>query len=258
MKIAIFSDVHSNLAALEAVIDDSIQQQVDAVFCLGDTIGYAAKPEECFCLAHEFSDVMIMGNHDMAAKDFNIVYEFGFNPIAHNAVEYSVNHLSAESKKIISALPTIYVDKDLDITLAHGSSDRNNIFKYIYGDNPGLLKYEAKIISTQLVFIGHTHVPFFFSTQQGTRPTNKGIFEINSDEKYVINVGSVGQTRTNGIHTPGGYDSRPVAWYGIMEIKKNSRTFYFRDVNYDFLRTMAEIKMAGLPHYLAERLNYAG
>lgn len=237
MKIAIISDIHANLVALEAVLADIESQKPDQIVCLGDVVGYGPRPNECVDLVREKTDVCLLGNHDAVAIGKDSVETF--NPYAREAVLWTQGVLSEASRNFLVDLPLFYNGRDY--TYVHGSPDKPDAWNYI--TNIGTAQDQFSSFDTQVCFVGHTHVAAVFTesrTIQLKKPDEKLIFD--KYERYIVNVGAVGQPR----------DYDPRASYGIVNTEENY--FYFRRNEYDIEETQSQMTEAGLPMYLVERL----
>jgi diadenosine tetraphosphatase ApaH/serine/threonine PP2A family protein phosphatase len=239
MKIAIFSDVHSNLPALEAVLTDIKRQGVSMQVCLGDIVGYNAEPAVCVERVRRACDYVIQGNHDKAsAVDLDIA---DFSSIAQAGIKYSRAHLSAQHKQYLRDLPLL---KTTDRwTYVHASLAEPSEWYYIDSPREALLHFRAQ--QTPVAFCGHTHRPLVWLRDKSgevaaERP--RPVVALNRPAKYLINVGSVGQNR----------DRDPRACYTIFDTDKNS--IEFRRISYDVRATQKKILAAGLPKVLAWRL----
>ena len=200
---AVISDIHSNLEALQAVLDDIEQRGVREVVCLGDVLGYGPNPKECLDLIRERCRLCIMGNHDHA-----VMYEpSNFNLAAERACFWTRQVLEQEPDKELRAarwqylgsLPVRY--NDPDILYVH-ASPRRPINEYIFPEdvftNPQKVVANFERFDRQLCFIGHTHQPGVFLDDPYFDPPNElpdsPYFEME-DERAIVNVGSVGQPR---------------------------------------------------------------
>jgi len=238
MPILVLSDIHSNRAALEAVLSDA--GEFDAIWCLGDMVGYGAKPNACIEILREHATVAIPGNHDwgvLGAIDLE-----DFNLEARRANLWTREQLSDHSRADLESLPTTRVESG--VTLAHGSP-RSPIWEYlIYAS---IAEQSFDHFDTQLCLVGHTHVPVIFRQAAGERcvalrPAVGQAVQLD-DARYIINPGSVGQPR----------DGDPRAAYMMLDI--DTLVIEHRRVEYDVAATQQEIKEAGLPRRLAERLS---
>ncbi len=250
-KIAIISDIHSNLEALTRVIEDARYNQttVNEICCLGDIVGYGPAPLQCVSEVFLYCSqgAIIRGNHEECVMDFERLKD-ELNPFAKAGIVYTRSELLKSDRidekfHIFRNLPTRKSLTRFDITLAHGSYTEPSAWKYIY-DEEAVAK-EAEASPTHVLFLGHTHVPFVYSNVNGLYEGPFEEFVLPKDEKFVINVGSVGQPRDG--------DCRSA--YGILEIKDNGeKTYTLRRVFYDIQKTADAIMKAGLPIELAERL----
>lgn len=238
MRYAVISDIHSNLEAFEAVADAIADENVDRYLCLGDIVGYGADPKACIALLRSLApEAIVAGNHDWGAVD--LTDTSSFNDVAIAAITWTKRTLSSEEADFLRSLELTYVTDNM--TLVHGTLDDPAAFGYVLGTSDA---YAAmKLQKTPLCFIGHSHVAEIFSSdgvmmEDTTRP----IIEIDPANKYIINVGSVGQPRDG--------DNR--ASYVIYDDKR--RTVEMKRAQYDIEKAQAKIIKAGLPGWLAERL----
>lgn len=217
MRIAIISDIHSNLPALEAVLDELEGMRI---FCLGDIVGYNPFPNEVVDLLRDRGIPSIMGNHDKAVITGDTSW---FNPFAAKAIEWTIDELNEENMEYLSGLPMFHED---EFYAVHGSPG-NPLEEYVFPDYPlevlaGFFGYTKR----KAIALGHTHVPF----------------QERIGEKLIFNPGSVGQPR----------DLDPRASYAIFDIYENEVDIMRRE--YDVARVADAIKKVGLPKMLAERL----
>jgi len=220
MRYGIFSDIHSNLEALEAVLEALKKEKVDRYLCAGDIVGYAADPGECLKIIKGLNCPTVCGNHDWAVAD---MFDCSaFNDAARAAVEWTKVNLSGPEKDYLKGLPLVYEEEK--ITMVHGSLVRPEAFEYVFGGEAAAKTIE--LCKTDICFIGHTHQPFEY---------HKGI-------KCLVNVGSVGQPR----------DGDPKAAYCVFD--SESGQVRIKRVEYDVRSAMKKILAAGLPEYLAMRL----
>ncbi|MBN2131501.1 MAG: metallophosphoesterase, partial [Sedimentisphaerales bacterium] len=201
MAYAIISDIHSNLAALHAVLDDARNNGAKEVFCLGDIVGYGPDPKACLDLIIEQGIISIMGNHDHA-----VFYEpTNFNTGAERASYWTRQVLEDEPDKEKrnqrwSFLGRMPVRLEMgDVLLVHGSP-RRPINEYVFPDD--IYTNTAKIAANfervkRLCFVGHTHVPGVFLEDPDFYGVDEldGVYPITDLERAIINVGSVGQPR---------------------------------------------------------------
>jgi predicted phosphodiesterase len=242
MRIAVLSDIHSNLPALEAVAADL--PPVDEVWVLGDTVGYGPQPNEVIATLQAMGARSVMGNHDGAA--IGSVDAAHFNPDARAAIEWTAGELDANARAYIATLPEIRSEGEL--TAVHGSP-RDPIWEYITGPAIAAANFEA--YETRLCLFGHTHLPVVFSAVDGVVDATIGLPGTTAPlggERAMLNPGSVGQPR----------DGLRDAAYGVLELDgaAGNGGFEFRRVTYDIDRTQRLMREAGLPSRLVERLSY--
>jgi predicted phosphodiesterase len=242
MRIAVLSDIHANLPALEAVAADL--PSVDEVWVLGDTVGYGPQPNEVIATLQAMGARSVVGNHDGAA--IGTVDPVHFNPDARAAIEWTAEALDPNARAYIASLPEVRADGDL--TAVHGSP-RDPIWEYITG--PAIAAANLAAYDTRLCLFGHTHLPVVFSAVNGGIDATIGLPGMRAQlgpERAMLNPGSVGQPR----------DGMRDAAYGILELNGSAEedAFAFRRVAYDIDRTQRLMRDAGLPARLVERLSY--
>ncbi|MBI4569584.1 MAG: metallophosphoesterase family protein [Planctomycetes bacterium] len=250
-QVAIISDIHSNYEAMTAVLDDIAQQKVDAILCLGDVIGYGANPVECLEKAVEWKFVL-RGNHEEAVLNGAV----GFNPAARRAIDWTRKQLkphifsfAATKRRWQFLADTPAQIKEGRVLYVHGSP-RDPVWEYVLrsdtedflGGVPPKIK-ELLDLTDHISFFGHTHVPGIITqrSQFLDPPTVNYEFTLQPAEKYLINVGSVGQPRDG--------DNR--ACYVLFD----GRVLRYRRVPYDI--ETASRKIRENPHLdekLADRL----
>ncbi len=240
MRIGILSDVHANLEALEAVLTHLGQQRHDALVCLGDFVGYGPDPNTCVTRLRERGlRASVVGNHDLAAIGTRPIDDF--NLLAQEAIIWTQEHLSAETREYLSALP----ERDVvdGVLFVHGSP-RQPVDEYILDARTARASFAADPF--RLAFVGHTHVPAIFEeARQRVRLAEwlPGIPKpLKPDHRYIINVGSVGQPR----------DSNRDAAYVLFDSAEPSVTLF--RVPYDVEATQRKMEAVLLPVPLIERL----
>lgn len=237
MIYAIISDIHGNLEALETVIADAEKRKAERIICLGDIVGYGANPKECIEKVKSFHDVVCAGNHDHAAT--NQTDTSYFNLYARKAVTWTSAQLTRQDMSYIRSFP--YVFEEEDFTAVHANLIKPEQWGYIFDDFDAVPNFVA--MKKNLCFIGHSHVPLAFEKGEDIRPYyNLREMEIKEDHKYIFNVGSVGQPR----------DADPRASYCLLDTA--AMTVEWRRLNYDIVSAQKKIIEAGLPYFLAERL----
>ncbi|MDH5174859.1 MAG: metallophosphatase family protein [Elusimicrobiota bacterium] len=244
MKYGIISDIHSNLEALNTILDYlKRKEKIDRFICCGDIVGYGAKANECTEIIRQLDNCCtVAGNHDWGAVGLEDTSFF--NPIALAAVEWTGRHLTEDNRNYLKNLASEIEENNF--LLVHGSP-RDPINEYIFEERAFLANLPR--IKKNICFVGHTHVPlcFYAKTSQKIeviRLDDGTVLEINPSYKYLINCGSVGQPR----------DGDPRASCGIYDEKSN--ILRIKRINYDIAKTQKEILNAKLPTPLALRLGY--
>ena len=238
MRIAVLSDIHSNLAALQAVLAD--MERIDQVWVLGDVVGYGPQPNEVIATLQQLGARTVMGNHDGAAV--GTVDAKDFNPDAGRAIAWTSEVIDENSRAYLSALPEIRTDGDL--TAVHGSP-RDPVWEYITSSAVAALNFPA--FSSRVCFFGHTHLPIVFRLDHDTvrtvRVTPGEMVELDTN-RCLINPGSVGQPR----------DGDPKSSYLVLDT--DAATLEYRRVAYDIEATQRAMQQVGLPPRLIERLSF--
>lgn len=229
MKLAIISDIHSNYEALTAVLDAIAPHNVDAIYCLGDIVGYGADPKLCVDLVRANCAGAVMGNHDIAvAKDIDMDYlpSDGRTAALHNREALEAEHIA-----YLADLPfTLEADGCTFVhATPHMPQDWQRVGSFFQS------KSQFQHFSTDVCFVGHTHIPAIMANKIG-------VLHVRSGHRFIINTGSVGQPR----------DGNPQAGFGIFDLA--SFTYDFIRVPYNVDRAAAKIKAAGLPRSLSRRL----
>lgn len=238
MRILVISDIHANLAALEAVLADAAGEW-EQMWCLGDVIGYGPDPNECVALVRSYNPVCLSGNHDWAILGKLPVEEF--NPEAQTAILWTRRQLTEESRAYLDNLPPLLVHPPF--TLAH-ASPRQPIWEYVTDGETAAANFAH--FETPYCLVGHSHVPIIF---QQVNPTRLAVYRpvyqqpvFLGDLRLIINPGSVGQPR----------DSDPRAAYALLDT--DELTWEYRRVEYPVATTQAKMRQAGLPYRLIARL----
>lgn len=238
MKYGIFSDIHSNLEALEAVLSVCKQRGVDQYLCLGDIVGYGPNPNECIDLVRNICSICVAGNHDWATTGkLDVTY---FTPDGKEAAAWTTGQFTSEGFDYLSNLPI--VERTADLILVHGTLSEPEMFRY--QNNIEKMPESFSLMDRRICFIGHTHSPKVLIQQKEKIDISSDLkFKIEEDLKYIVNVGSVGQSRD-------GIPLAAVCFYdtdtGVVEIKR---------VKYDIEAVQTKIIEVGLPEMLAYRLS---
>jgi predicted phosphodiesterase len=248
VRQALISDIHGNLEALTAVMADIQLQKVDRIVCLGDIVGYGPNPCQCLDIVMQKCQLTILGNHDQAA----LFDPEGFNPVALRAIYWTRDELDRGSGPasvinrrwdFLSELPKSH--KEGNILFVHGSP-RDATNEYVF---PEAIYDQSRMKAlfdrvSQLSFQGHTHMPGVFTMDGEFISPNDCEYTFPlSDEKLMVNVGSVGQPR----------DEDPRSCYAILDDKREE--IQFRRIEYDFEKTIQKIyDIQDLDNMLGDRL----
>jgi diadenosine tetraphosphatase ApaH/serine/threonine PP2A family protein phosphatase len=237
VRIGVISDIHANLAALEAVLGD--MGPVDALWCLGDVVGYGPEPNECVARLRDLSAVCIAGNHDWAAIGRVDVRDF--NADAAAAAVWTAQQLTPENRDWLANCPET-VEQD-EATLAHGSPC-DPIWEYVM--NAPVASRCLSCFDTTLCLVGHSHIPSgFYTGPGGTMAADYAPagWELELQQRRILaNPGSVGQPRD--------HDSR--AAYLVYDTATGRLSW--RRAAYPVAVTQEKMLRAGLPRRLALRL----
>lgn len=244
MKIAVLSDIHSNIEALHAVLRKIEKEKADAIVNLGDIVGYNASPAECLDEIRKCKAISVSGNHDTAV--FDLSARESFNVFAHLAIKWSEARLSHENLNYLKKLPLYTIMWDRFIA-CHGTLKSNDS----YIEKPFQARRMFNIMrkehqSIKLCFFGHTHRPAVWTRDVRGKIKRINPFEpviqLDPDQMYLLNPGSVGQPRHN--------DWR--ASFVIFEPEEATVAYF--SVPYDLYKAQQKIIRAQLPSFLAERL----
>jgi predicted phosphodiesterase len=235
---AIISDVHANLEALYAVLENLEQESYHSLLFLGDSVGYGPDPNRCIELLKEKAAIILAGNHDWAAA--GITGTSAFNLYAKEALEWTRDVLRDKNKTFLEKLPlTVALEKD-GITIVHSSPGEPDKWHYV-ADEHDAEKY-FRYFKEDLCFLGHSHIPFIVErAHTGTLKFHHSSAEINKRSRYIINAGSVGQPR----------DGIPHAAYALL----HKNRVEIKRVPYDIVVTQEKMRKAGLPEYLIDRIS---
>lgn len=240
MRVLVVTDIHANLAALDAVLDDA--GAFDMVWSLGDIVGYGPQPNECIARLLGFQHVAIAGNHDWGALGKLDLSEF--NVDARRANLWTRDQLTPRSWSFLDALPETLEEQGY--TLAHGSP-RHPIWEYLVYPSVACASFDH--FERDVCLVGHTHVPVIFVGPDDTGECRAlqplvGATVTLGPERYIINPGSVGQPR----------DGDPRAAYLLLDTATGA--IEHRRVAYDIAATQERMREAGLPPRSIARLEY--
>jgi predicted phosphodiesterase len=238
MKYAILGDIHANLEALEAVLNDAQEQGATHYACTGDIVGYNADPKACLQKIRALGCKVVQGNHDYYAA-CNESMEL-FTPMAQRSIKWTRKQLSIFDRKYLRDLPMI-VDIE-SFTIVHSSLSNPHRWNYIFKSKAAEANFRNQF--TNVCFFGHTHIPLAFIKDRDS--IQKGFYEtlhIKPGNQYLINVGSAGQPR----------DRNPDPGYVLYDLEEQTVTL--RRIEYDMAATQKKIRAAGLPFRNALRLS---
>lgn len=246
MKIALISDIHGNLVALEAVIEKIESERIEKMYCLGDVVGYGPNSKECLDLIRSKGITTILGNHEKYVTG-NFEGET-YNSFAKTSLEIAKGQLSEGDINFLTSLKESYIAEDGSYKIVHSPiiSPENYFFLN--------KKVEGKLFNNTrqyICFVGHAHRPAIFELDFEKRTVNskyvkKGLdFTMNSPKyKYIIDVGSVGQPR----------DGNKDSSFVIFDNESNELFFY--RVDYNIKKVQVQMKEKALPIHLINRLQY--
>lgn len=241
MRILIISDIHANMTALRAVLNDA--GRYDALWCLGDTIGYGPDPNECSATMLDKAEVIISGNHDLAC--IGVIDLDDFNHDARVANIWNRNQLKKEYHEWLKKLPPTQKVND-QFTVAH-ASPREPVWEYLLSPEQAIANFSY--MDTQVCLIGHSHVQLCFRLTPDNQcerflPDSMRVIDLSTKARFFINPGSVGQPR----------DYDPRAAYAILDTSLNSISFH--RVEYDIAETQRRMDAVELPVNLIRRLEF--
>lgn len=238
MRYGIFSDIHSNLEAFDTVIQAYKKEKIDKYLCGGDVVGYASNPAECIEKISRLAEICVAGNHDWASV--NLLADTYFNPLAKEAIEWTRRNLDEQDRIYLRSLKLVF--KNEDLTLVHGTLDNPGDFGYMTDEFAARKTFA--LLENNICFVGHSHVAGIFIMGKDDRIhyQEHPRTEIKEANKYIINVGSVGQPR----------DGNPCAAFCIYDTLR--KEVLIKRINYDIKAVREKIISAGLPMFLGDRL----
>jgi predicted phosphodiesterase len=237
-RVAVVSDIHGNLHALRAVLDAVAREEVDAVWCLGDLVGYGPRPNECCSEVERAVSLCLVGNHDLGVLGRIPLEDFSDDAAA--AARWSQTALVGDARAYLERLESVASADGAELFHA---SPRDPVWEYVLGDEAARAAFA--LTSAPLVLVGHSHVALAFvlddGSVEGALAPDGAEIDL-SDRRWLLNPGSVGQPR----------DGDPRAAYLVLDL--DARRALFRRVPYPIERTQEEIREQGLPEALAARL----
>ena len=238
MRYAIISDIHSNLEALESVLDQIEKEQVDKIFCLGDVVGYGPNPNECIELIRDKCELILTGNHDYACVEPSELYYF--NRFAKQAINWSLDHITEENLQFLSKFT--FKTTLNNILYTHANPHTPETWEYVLSIDDAIFNFSQ--FTEHICFIGHSHKPIIYIEDKKQKYTfnEEREIELQPDCRYIINVGSVGQPR----------DSNPASAFAVVDT--STKNYELIRTGYDVEKTHKKMIAAGLPEFLADRL----
>jgi diadenosine tetraphosphatase ApaH/serine/threonine PP2A family protein phosphatase len=236
VRVALISDVHGNLHALEAVLKSIGADAPDTIWCLGDLVGYGPQPNPCCSLVAERAELCLIGNHDLGVLGGLDLAEFSHDAAA--SARWTAEVLSDESRAYLEPLQPQAIRAEVGL---YHASPRDPVWEYVL--SPGVAFASLEAAGTPLVLVGHSHVALSYEWGQQDLVVCEGGTQVDfGGQRWLLNPGSVGQPR----------DGDPRAAYVLLDL--DSKQAEFKRVRYDIAKTQAEIREHGLPEALAERL----
>ena len=241
MRIAVLSDIHGNRQAFEAVLAEVDAAGVDALWCLGDLVGYGADPDACVELARARTDLCLVGNHDLAVRGDIPLDEFSRG--AAVAAQWTQETIAPDNLEYLLGLDPQHVEQEIGL---YHASPRDPVWEYVLSTLLAELCLDVQ--RHRVCLVGHSHVALSFSRLEGepaSGETRRGGTEVDLRAgEWLINPGSVGQPR----------DGDPRAAWLVLDAAAG--VAQYRRTDYDIAAAGQAIRAARLPDSLAERLEY--
>jgi predicted phosphodiesterase len=238
VRVAVISDIHGNLHALQAVLAALADERPDAIWCLGDLVGYGPRPNECTTTVARSAAICLVGNHDLG-----VLGRLDLADFSHDAAVAAL-----WSREVLKDEARTYLSRRRTNTRAHGcelfhASPRDPVWEYVLSEEAA--RAALRLTSSSVVLVGHSHVALTFTLENGRvagKLAPEGTEIDLSTGRWLLNPGSVGQPR----------DGDPRAAYAVLDLGRSRACF--RRVAYPVERTQEEIRERGLPDTLADRL----
>ena len=246
MRIGLITDIHANIAALEAVLGALDRAGVDQIVCLGDIVGYGADPEACCNRVRERAQLTLLGNHD--AGICGRIDPLYYHQSVRQVINWHRRAVSPENREWLRALPHEVVDEVASAAYCHASPINPEAFEYLTSSEGATLAARSRedLRGVRAVFFGHSHLPRCFQVDADLRASCiaiEGVVQLQPGCQYFVSVPSVGQPRDFDCRAGGGiYDT------GIG-------AFEFVRVDYDFEAAADKIRAAHYPREFADRLS---
>lgn len=238
MRIAIISDIHANLEALEASLEKLSEENIDLFVSLGDIVGYGVDPNKCAEIVREKFQVSLLGNHDFAALGrLDISY---FNPYAKNSVKWTEEKLTEVNKEYLENLKMFH--KEDNLYYVHSTPCKPEDWNYIFTIHDARVNFEC--FEEKVCFIGHSHQPVFIMKNQKNEifVKNESELQIEDEFRYIINVGSIGQPR----------DGNPKSSFAVYDT--DERLIILHRITYDIEKTQKKMVEAKIHPFLVDRI----
>lgn len=244
MKIALFSDIHANLPALDAMLNDLDSRQVDAVYCLGDLVGYNVWPNEVIAQMRKRGIATLAGNHDLKPKKMVTTSQ----NLSEPGKSHAYHLIDGENRQYLATLPAHIrlefklTDEPLNVVLAHGST--RSVDEYVLEDlDEAYMLNMMEEANADVLCVGHSHKPY-----------HRVIKTSDQKFKHVVNIGSVGKPK----------DGNPDACYVILSLNETSTVMDKKSIQAAFIRVPYDVEKAAiaiekspLPDEFADRLRKA-
>ena len=236
MNLAIISDIHANREALDAVMDSIKKRSADRIICLGDIVNYGIDFDYCINVVKERVDGSLLGNHDSAIIGNDPLWNM--NPEAQKSARWTMEQISEENKEFLSNLEIKHSENNM--VFVHGTPGFPERWNYITSWFDAENQFDN--FDERFCFIGHSHVPALYNQQEKGERYREGLHNLGPGNKFIINVGSVGQPR----------DKDPRACYVLLNEKMG--TIEFVRVSYDVIKASQKIAAIGVSDFNAKRI----
>jgi predicted phosphodiesterase len=239
VRVAVVSDIHANLHALEAVLVSIAEDAPDAVWCLGDLVGYGPQPNPCCALVAERAELCLIGNHDLAVLGRLDLEDFA--PDAADSARWTDSVLEPQHRGYLESLDPQAAEGEVEL---YHASARDPVWEYVLTPLAAFASFAET--DARILLVGHSHVALAFGLAgdrlETTIAPGGTELDLSGEGRWILNPGSVGQPR----------DGDPRAAYLLLDL--DGQRAEYRRIEYDVARTQAEIRAHGLPEPLAERL----
>jgi predicted phosphodiesterase len=253
-RLAIISDIHGNRVALEQVLRDCERRNIDAIFCLGDIVGYGPEPAECLSIVRSSCRLSIRGNHDDALLHPDVTKTW--NPVARAGISFARRTMNPDSLAFIGSLPSSFAISETILGVHDSPVPSEDGMSYLRTKQDAAEAFGW--FGERFCLVGHTHVPCCFSTTVKSARDSIGVDDVEEHDMHVqgdrlvvelpktgrtiINPGSVGQPR----------DRDPRASYAILDLTRSQ--LELQRVEYDVAEVLRRSLAVGLPPIVGERL----